>query len=44
MLDLDDIIKSFPHDDEIVNSEDSEFYDSTKAEEDSSDEKDLVGV
>ncbi|GME28334.1 putative retrotransposon gag protein [Neofusicoccum parvum] len=42
VLDLDNIIESFPHDDEIVNSENDEFYDSTEAEEDSSDEKDLV--
>ncbi|KAK7702109.1 hypothetical protein SLS57_011493 [Botryosphaeria dothidea] len=44
VLDLDDIIESFPHDDEIVNSKDGKFYDSTEAEEDSSDEKDLVEV
>ena len=44
VLDLDDIIESFPHDDEIVNSENGEFYDSTEAEEDSSDEKDLAQV
>ncbi|GME38661.1 hypothetical protein GTA08_BOTSDO08556 [Neofusicoccum parvum] len=44
VLDLDDIIESFLHDDEIVNSKDGEFYDSTEAEEDSSDEKDLVEV
>ncbi|GME32995.1 putative retrotransposon gag protein, partial [Neofusicoccum parvum] len=44
VLDLDDIIESFPHDDEIVNSENGEFYDSTEAEEDSSDEKDLAEV
>ncbi|GME37584.1 putative retrotransposon gag protein [Neofusicoccum parvum] len=42
VLDLNDIIESFPHDDEIVNSENGEFYDSTEAEEDSSNKKDLV--
>ena len=44
VIDLADIVDSFPFDDEIVNSENGEFYDSTEAEEDSSDEKDLAQV
>ncbi|EOD50112.1 putative retrotransposon gag protein [Neofusicoccum parvum UCRNP2] len=44
VLNVDNIIESFPPDNELVNSDNGELYDSTEAEEDSSDEKDLAGI
>ncbi|EOD43859.1 putative retrotransposon gag protein [Neofusicoccum parvum UCRNP2] len=44
VLNVDDIIESFPLDNELVNSDNGELYDSTEAEEDSSDKKDLAGM